>query len=220
VTAARVLSPSLLVGVVVAVVACGHAPADRGEPPEGDPVQEVPSGELFAHGISLARRGDLVRAEQYLVAALDRGHSEDEVMPVLLRVLIAASRLRVALSYAEPYLARHPDAWPLRYLVATIHLGMSEPALARRELERVVSMAPEEPDPHYLLAVVLRDETGDPVAAEAHFRRYLELAPDGAHADEAQESLRRVAVPRAEVPEGVQQEGPAPETEPGAEEGS
>lgn len=182
-------------GLVLALlIGCGHAPAEERTPPPGDPVQEVPGEQLFAQGVSLAQAGDLVRSEQYLLAALERGYPEDRLMPVLLRVLIAASRLRVALGYAEPYLARNPDAWPLRYLVATIHLGMERPELARRELERVIATAPDAPDPHFLLGIVLRDAAGDAAAAEPHFQRYLELAPEGSHANEARDALARVPV--------------------------
>lgn len=188
--------------ILLLLIGCGHEPPRAEEPPPGDPVQEVPAENLFARGVALAQRGDLVRAEQYLAASLERGHPEEQVMPMLLRVLVAASRLRVALQYAEPYLERNPDAWSLRYLVASIHLGMGDAPLARRQLERVVESAPDEPDPHYLLAVVLRDEVGDPAAAEAHFRRYLELAPEGSHANEVRDALRRVQVRRPEaVPE-------------------
>lgn len=179
---------------LILLFGCGHEPPQVEEPPPGDPVQEVPAEDLFIQGVVLAQRGDLVRAEQYLASALDRGHPENRVMPVLLRVLVAASRLRVALDYAVPYLERNPDDWALRYLVASIHLGMGNAALARRELERVVETAPDQADPHYLLGIVLRDEMGDPTAAEAHFRRYLELAPEGGHADEVRDALRRIQV--------------------------
>lgn len=188
----RRLAPTSMLAILL--FACGHEPPPAEVPP-ADPVQDVSGEDLFAQGVAMAERGDLVRAEQYLAAAMDRGYPEDRAMPLLLRVLVSASRLRVALEYAEPYLARHPEAWPLRYLVGSIHLAMGDAAGARRELERVVETAPEEPEPHYLLAVVLRDEMGDPVAAEARFRRYLELAPEGTHASEARDALRRVELP-------------------------
>ncbi len=199
-----------LVAALLLLAGCGHDAPEVREPPPADPVSEIAPEELFAQGVVLAQRGDLIRAEQYLAASMERGHPEDEVMPVLLRVLVASSRLRVALQYAEPYLARNPGSWPLRYLVASMHLGMGESARARRELERVVEVAPDEAEPHFLLGVVLRDEARDPAAAAREFERYLELAPDGAHAGEAREALRRVDLP-----------GPAPSpTGPAESEGS
>lgn len=196
--------------LMCALSACGHAPAEGEDPPAGDPVQNVEGEELFAQGVALAQRGDLIRAEQYLSAAMQRGYPEERVMPVLVRVLIASSRLRVALDYASPYLGRHPDDWALRYLVASIHLGMGEPQDARRQLVRVVEAAPDQPEPHYLLAVVLRDELMEPVEAEPHFRRYLELAPSGEHAQEAREALRRHELGNAS---SEPQTEPAPTTE-------
>lgn len=197
------------------LLACGHEPPPAEVPP-ADPVQDVSGEDLFAQGVAMAGRGDLIRAEQYLAAAMDRGHPQDQVMPVLLRVLVSASRLRVALDYAEPYLARHPEAWALRYLVGSIHLAMGDAAEARRELERVVETAPEEPDPYYLLAIVLRDEMGDPIAAEARFRRYLELAPEGTHASEARDALRRVDLPARPAAEAAAAEAAPAAAEPEA----
>jgi TolA-binding protein len=37
--------------------------------------------------------------------------------------------------------------------------------------------------------VVLRDSSADLAAADAHFRDYLRLAPNGTHAEEARQSL-------------------------------
>jgi hypothetical protein len=49
--------------------------------------------------------------------------------------------------------------------------------------------APRHADAHYALAVLLRDELGNHSQADAHFRAYLELRPEGEHAEEASESL-------------------------------
>jgi predicted Zn-dependent protease len=147
----------------------------------------------------LARAGDLVRAEQYLTASIERGYPEANVLPALIRVCLADSRMRSALSHAEPYLERHPTAWSLRYLVGSIYLGIGEIDRARAELERVIADAPDQPDAYYLLGVVLRDELGDRAGAARRFARYLELAPDGDRADEVQQSLAALREPVAPV---------------------
>jgi len=206
----RATAPALLAGLGVLLAACGNAPPAPAGPGPADPVADAHPEALFQHALALAQAGDLVRAEQYLAASIDRGYPEDRAMPVLIRVCVAASRLRIALGYAEPYLERHPDAWSLRYVVATIHLGMGDGVRARHELERVVQAAPEEPDPHFLLALVLRDEAGDPAGAEQHLRRYLELAPEGHHAAEARDALSRAGVP---VPAPEDPESPGGERE-------
>lgn len=197
---------SMLLALPLAAIACGPPPAEETTPP-ADPMADVPPKELFERGVALAQAGDFVRAEQYLAEARDRGHAEEQVMPVLIRVCLASSRLRAALGYAEPYLERHPDAWALRFLVASIHLGLGRPEDARAELERVVREKPRQAEPHFLLAVVLRDAFGESDSARPHFERYLELAPEGEHATEVREALRQepvsrpVRIERSEVPE-------------------
>lgn len=186
----------------VLAAACGAPEDPRGTPPV-DPLADVEPRELFERAVRFAQSGDHVRAEQYLVTAIDRGFPEQRAMPLLVRVCLESSRLRTALGYAEPYLARNGDDWALRYVVATIHLGLRDAPRARQELERVIATAPEQAEPHYLLARVLRDELGDAAAAEPHFRRYLELAPEGRHAPDANAAL---AAPRAAAILG---EGPA-----------
>lgn len=192
---------------IVFLAACGHAASSgpEGEPP-ADPIADVAPDELFRRGLALAQRGDLIRAEQYLAAAIERGYPRDRGLPILLRVCVASSRLTTALDYARPYLEEHPEDWPLRHLVASIHLGLGHPDDARRELERVIADAPNEAEPHYLLAVVLRDELGDVDGARPHFQRYLELAPEGRRAAEVSRALEIVAVTREPTRE------PTPET--------
>ena len=170
------------------LAACAEAkPTPTGAP--GDPLKTVPADELFRRGIALGNAGDLIRAEQYLAASIERGYPAEKALPPLLRVCLASSRLRAALGHAEPYLAEHPEAWSLRYLVASIHLGIGNVEEARSSLERVIAQAPDQPDAYYLLGVVLRDGVGDRPGAARRFQRYLELAPEGQHVSEARAAL-------------------------------
>ena len=186
-----VFRPVSLVLVVV-LTACGGAstPAARTQRP--DPLDQVEAQELFRRGQQLAQMGDYVRAEQYLVAAMERGVTEAQVMPELMEVCVQSSRYSAALSYAEPYLAGHPEDWRLRQLVASILMGLGRPNDAVRELERVVISAPQEPLPYFLLGVIQRDHLSAPEVARERFIRYLELSPEGPHAAEAQEGVRLV----------------------------
>ena len=176
-------------GVALSLAACGGSDALREGAPPTDPVAEASAEQLFATGMAAASGGDLVRAEQYLAAAGARGYDETKIIGPLVRVCVAASRLRQALLYAQPYLRTHPDDWRLRFVVASIHVGLDSVADARRELERVVLAAPEVPEPHFALAALLRERLRDDAAARPHFERYLALAPTGAHADEARVAL-------------------------------
>ena len=203
----------MLRAVVLLALCAGcveQTPKPTGTP--GDPLKSVPAKELFRRGIALGNAGDLIRAEQYLAATIDRGYPADRALPPLLRVCLASSRLRAALSHAEPYLAEHPDAWSLRYLVASIYLGIGNVDEARSSLERVILDAPEQPDAYFLLGVVLRDGVGDRPGAAQRFERYLELAPKGQHVSEARAALvalRQPAPPKA-LPERPHDQEAAP----------
>ncbi len=178
------------VAAVLTVAACGGAGAGAPEgPPPTDPVAEVGAQRLFDTGIAAAAQGDYVRAEQYLAAAGARGYEEAAVIGPLVRVCVAASRLRQALVYAQPYLRRHATDWRLRFVVAAVLLGLERVDDARAELERVIATAPEAPEPYFVLGALLRDRLRDDAAARPRFERYLALVPEGAHSDEARVAL-------------------------------
>lgn len=176
-------------GVLLLLIA-GCAAQQGQRRPMPDPLQSVEAEELYRRGGHFAQQGDYTRAEQYLTAAIERGYPETQALPLLMQVCVEASRLVSALAYAEPYLERHPEEWPLRMLVASIHMGLEQHEQARAELERVLTDAPDEPaQAHYFLGVLLRDRLDDVPGAQQHFRRYLALAPDGDHRAEALAAL-------------------------------
>jgi tetratricopeptide (TPR) repeat protein len=156
-------------------------------------VQEEETPEkLLARGRAFAAVGDLTRAEQYFAAALERGADPRVTLPLLLRVCADAHRYRAAIDYAEPVLRKHPDDHRLRFVVASFYMTIGEMTTARDELTRIVTQKPDFAAPHYALAVLLRDEAGDVVSADVHFREYLRLDPRGPHADEAKSSLLKL----------------------------
>jgi tetratricopeptide (TPR) repeat protein len=58
--------------------------------------------------------------------------------------------------------------------------------------ERALDGSPKSADAHFRLAIIYDEQLNDPVSAVHHFRRYLDLAPQGAHRQEAQTSLARL----------------------------
>ena len=48
---------------------------------------------------------------------------------------------------------------------------------------------------HYLLATLLRERFNDPVSADVHYRQYLEIEPQGTHAEEARQGMLRQVGP-------------------------
>ncbi len=188
--------------VLMATLASCHRDA-RPSSVSGDevPLASVSAEQLFKLGVGYARRGDTVRAEQYISSAKDRGYSESESVAWLVRVAVASARYNSALGYAEPYLRRHPGDWSLRFLIGNIHDALGDSERAKREFERVVREAPNEALPHYRLGILHADSFKHYDAAIPYFQRYLELAPTGRHAAEVRSLLQN--------PEGMQSlEGP------------
>lgn len=138
------------------------------------------------------RRGDLVRAAQYFESALAEHPEDGRILRSVLRVCVAAGRMRQALRHAEHYLHRHPRDWRLRQLVATLQSSVGEFADAQLQLREVVRQQPAEPLPQYLLAVLLWEQAKDGTSASIHFTRYLRLAPNGRHAPQARAALARL----------------------------
>jgi len=155
-----------------------------------DPIADVEGQELYDTGIRLARSGDLLRAEQYVKAAMERGFPAERALPSLLKICVAASRLNAALQYAEPHLRDHPEDFRLRTLVASIHLGLGNVDDAQQHLREVIETSPANAPAYYLMGMLEREERHDPVASEPYLQRYLELAPNGAHAAEVRNMLR------------------------------
>lgn len=182
---------AVVVCLGLGLVGCGGTHTETETPErQRDPLESVNNDELLRRGIYLANQGDYVRAEQYLSAARARGTPDEQIIPTLMEVCVRSSRLSAALGYAEPYLVQHPDDWSLRILVASIQLGLGHVREARNHLERVLLDAPTEPaEAHYLLGVTLVD-SGQQEDAVTHFRRYMELAPEGTHSDEVRGILR------------------------------
>ncbi len=174
---------------LVTALGCAETPAARIANQAKVVASEETPDKLFERGVGFAQIGDETRAEQYLAAAIEAGGPPDKILPVLLEVCISEHRYWAAINYAEPHLKRHPEDFRLRFVLASLYATLGETKTAEDELARVVDTKPDMPDPHYALAVLLRDESNDPVGADRHFREYLRLSPNGKHAEEARGSL-------------------------------
>lgn len=178
-----------VIGCFAGALGCAGASSST-RTPTPDPLADVEADELYGHGLGMAERGDLVRAEQYILAAIEKGFDRGEALPSLLRVCIASQRYAIALRHANPYLQEHPEDWALRYLVATLHLAIGSEERARTELEKVIRDAPEQAVPYYTLGMLHHERHADMGAARQYFERYMELAPRGAHVEEVRDLLR------------------------------
>lgn len=158
----------------------GAAPATRSAHDE----QRTPDA-LYARGLDWARRGDMVRAEQYMALAVRAGYPEPRALVAIVDACLAASRLRAALNYAEPYVRRHPGAWRVRLLVASIHAALGHDLVARDELHRTLAHPEAGGETHYLLASLLDQRFDDEAGARDAYTAYLDHAPHGEHVAEA-----------------------------------
>ena len=187
-TYSRKRTAALLTGLILLVAGC-HRAASMATQSGLDAVPAITAEQLFRIGILQAQRGDLLRAEQYLSAAQARGYDHALTTYWLVRVCVSGGRYHSALRHAAPRLDRDPYEWRLRLVVASIHQALGDLERARSELERVVNHRPEEALPRYRLAMIYRD---DPVLGDRaieHLSRYLELDPDGAHAEQVRSML-------------------------------
>jgi len=173
----------------LALAACAPTPAAQIKTELKTMEAEQTVEKLVTRGKGFASVGDYTRAEQYLAAALTKGAPPSKVLPTLLNVCIAEQRYRVAIEYAEPELQKHPKDVHLRFVVASLYKTIGDLSHAERELTQVIEDKPDFAAAHFALAVLLRDDKSDRVAADPHFREYLRLEPGGPHADEAQGSL-------------------------------
>jgi tetratricopeptide (TPR) repeat protein len=178
----------LLLGTLAAA-GCAAAPAPRPRAEESALRRGPTVADLVERGRAFAAVGDATRAEQYLSAALEAGADPVQVLPALLHVCVEARRYRVALRYAAEYVRRSPDSASLRLLHGLLEAAVGDQAVALREYEAVLRAHPDDPDGHYAIAVLLRDALDDPGGADAHFREYLRISPDGQRAPEARAAL-------------------------------
>lgn len=160
-------------------------------PPPADPISSVSGAELRAKGLAYARRGDLTRAQQYLSAAQEKGYDPKVIVPEIVKVCVAASRLRAALQFAEPYLERHPEDAGMHYVVGTIHFALGNLQLASTHLNGALQPSQIMIDAAYSLALIAV-QSSRPEEAREHLEHYLRVQPKGPFAKRAKELLARL----------------------------
>lgn len=169
--------------------ACAHTQAEKAEADMATMRDEHSKERLVERGKAFAAVGDLTRAEDYLAAAIDQGASPKEILPLLMDVCVRGGRYRSAIQHAENHLRKYPHDSATRLVMGTLYAALGEGKEARTALEQVVVEHPDDAQAHYVLAVVARDSDNDVIAADRHFREYLRIQPNGAHAEEARAAL-------------------------------
>lgn len=149
---------------------------------------ESSAAKLTARGEAFAALGDMTRAEQYFVGALKAGGDPGPLVRRLVAVCVADGRYPVALDYAEEHLRNHPSDLDVRYAAATLRAAVGDVGSAREGLRAVIAAKPDLAEAHYALAQIEKGQ-GDVMAADASFRHYLRLSPEGPHAEAARSNL-------------------------------
>jgi len=155
-------------------------------------VRRESTPEVLLHrGEGFAAVGDSTRAEQYYAASLAAGGDPPLLSRRLISVCVMGQRYRAALGYADDYLLRNPSDHEVRFARATIAVAVGETELARADLSELATAQPNNPDVHFALAMLLRDDLAELPEAREHFARYLSLAPNGAKAAQARDAVRQ-----------------------------
>jgi predicted Zn-dependent protease len=121
--------------------------------------------------------GDLLRAEQYYLRAEALGTPQDQILPRLMRVLVASHRYAEALARSQRRLAEKPGDRTTRYVQAALLVALDRPKDAERELNALVHTEPKDPEAYLQLGRLFHES--DRPRALALYRKYLELAPNG-----------------------------------------
>ena len=176
---------------LVLLGACMSGRQGPNGPPPNDPIASIEASELRSQGLAFARRGDLIRAQQYLSAAMQKGFEEKVIVPELVKVCVASSRLRAALAFAEPYLDRHPQDAGMQYVVGTIHMALGNLHSATAHLAGALEPGNLMHDAYFSLAMIAH-ERGQLERERVKLEQYLGAEPDGRYAAKARTMLKRL----------------------------
>lgn len=165
---------------------CAHLPQPSAA---GDEQPALSQAQLLEIAAAAEQSGDGLRAQQYLLAARAGGADAQRTLPWLLRLYVRDGQYRSAIDAATSELELHPDALPLRMLLASLYEAMQLPEAATDQYQRVLQRRPDDALAHYALASLLQRGGLDAARADAHYRAYLALEPDGPDAADARAHL-------------------------------
>jgi tetratricopeptide (TPR) repeat protein len=120
-----------------------------------------------------------------------KGFDERVVVPELVKVCIASSRLRAALAFAEPYVARNPQDAGMQYVVGTIHMALGNLEEASGHLDGALRSRSLMQDALFSLALVAKAR-GQFSMARENLEKYLAHNPKGRYASRAKSLLARL----------------------------
>jgi tetratricopeptide (TPR) repeat protein len=171
--------------LTAALSGCAHATSVA---PNAE-VPELRADQLLEAAALAEQRGDSLRAQQYVLAARKAGADADRTLPWLLRLYIRDSQYRAAIDAAKEQLRHHPEQSELRMLLAGLYEATDLEVAAVEQYERVLVTRPSDAHAHLAIATLLHESGHEPGRADAHFRAYLALEPQGPNAAQARSLL-------------------------------
>ncbi|MET0413963.1 MAG: tetratricopeptide repeat protein [Polyangiaceae bacterium] len=179
---------SVALAALLAATGCVSSRAARFESRVETSRRESEPRVLIERGQAFAGAGDYARAAQYLRAALQQHGDPELILPLLVAVEIKDMSYRSASQHLENWLRTHPSDVRARFVFASLLRALDRPKDAEQELLGILKRDPRDADATFALAVVYRDGLRHYERADDYFRRYLDLAPEGKHREEAMSS--------------------------------
>jgi tetratricopeptide (TPR) repeat protein len=184
-----------LLGYLLQAMGCAKSPGERIANDLSTIKAEEEPNQLMLQGDAFEARGDYLRAEQYFAAALERGAKPEPLIPRILRVCMLDGRYQLAAQYATEHIRTHPADSETRLVLGTLLAGLGEDQAAEKELLRVTRDKPSLVEARFALAKLVSAKNA--ADAKQHLLIYLQVAPNGPHAEEAKGLLERLGEAKA-----------------------
>ena len=177
--------------VLVALALVGCVPPKPPEKPPSSLDQRLAENPNDAKvnldlGQSSEAQGDYLRAEQYYLRAEALG--QKDMLPRILRVLVAAQRYHEALERCRRRLQTSPEDRTTRFVKAALLQATDKPKDAERELQTLLHTKRDDPRAYLELGRLYRD-LHDPPQARTMYETFLTLAPSDSAAAEVRFEL-------------------------------
>lgn len=164
-----------------------------GEPPPESPAPRPPSvEELWDRGDLALRAGRPEEALEAFRAALELDPARARSWNYLGGAHFSRGDLRTALADFTKAFELDPLDVRVCNNIGTVHERLGEYARAEEHYLAAVRIDPAYPTSHRNLGVLYAERLGRPAEARRAWERFLELAPEGAAADEVRNELEKL----------------------------
>jgi tetratricopeptide (TPR) repeat protein len=166
------------------------APPPRRDATPGRPRDPRAALQAYNRGTVYQSRGDLDRAVEAYIEAMDADPQFATAYFNLGAVYSMQGRHARAEEAYLRALEMRPDNVDARYNLALVYYNANQPIAAIEQLNAALRQQPDHAPAHYLLGLIYDRRMESPARAARHYRRYLELAPDSRNAPAVRRWLR------------------------------